>query len=214
MSVIVAKSGVGGGAGGGSPALLLYDENPTAPSPPSAAGDDSIALGSGAQTTPSAPKSLAIGDQSVARHPGAVVQASGRFGSAGDIQHGKYLLRTVTVTDLPTELFFDGTGGTQRLVVPDDSTWTFTITVTAHRTDVSDGHAGYKLEGVIYRVAGAATLAFQGAPVKTVLGESNPAWDINIDADTSSGSLRLRATGESGKIIRWGALVETLEVTN
>lgn len=201
------------GTGGGSGSQLIGD-NADTPTIPVAQGVNSLALGSGATTASAANNSFALGDQSLARLPGSLTFASGRFGSQGDAQTGRYLLRTVSVNGSPTEAFIDGTGGSQRLVLPDDSTWTFKITVTGHRQDASDGHAGYTLEGVIYRGAGAATTSFQGAPIKSVIGESNPSWDINTFADTTNGSLTIKVTGQPSKIIRWLALVETLEVTN
>ena len=194
--------------------LSLYDENASGSTAPVAAGTNSITLGSGAETSSAAPGSLAIGLQSLARTQGAVVQASGRFASNGDAQVGRYMVRTVTINATPAELFVDGTAGSVRVVLPDDSTWSFRIQVTAHRTDVNNGHAGYIAQGVIYRGAGAATTSLQGTINKTVLAESNPAWDINITADTINGSLRIRGTGEAGKTIRWLAIIETVEITN
>lgn len=192
----------------------LYRENPVAPVTPVAAGSNSIALGSAATTTVNATNSLAIGEQSLARIPGGVVQASGRFALLGDAQSGRYLVRTNTINNVPTELFINGTAGNQRLILQDNSTWTFKITVTAHRTDVGDGHAGYTATGVIFRNSGSSTTSIQGSVQKTVLAESNPSWDINISADTASGALRITALGEAGKTIRWVALVETVEITN
>ena len=194
--------------------LSLYDENASGFVAPVAAGTNSIALGSGAETSASAPGSLGIGLQSLARTQGGVVQASGRFASTGDAQAGRYMVRTVTINATPTELFVDGTAGSVRVVLADDSTWSFRIQITAHRTDVSDGHAGYVAQGVIYRGAGAATTSLQGNINKTVLAESNPQWDINITADAVNGSLKVTGTGQAGKTIRWVALIETVEVTN
>jgi len=194
--------------------LKLYSENASSYTVPVAAATDSIALGSGAETVTGATNSLAIGMQSLARIRGAVVQASGRFSNNGDAQAGRYLLRTGTVNSVPTELFINGTAGGTRLVIPDDSTWTFRITITGHRTDTGNGHAGYTAAGVIYRNSGVATTALQGSVQKSVLAESNAAWDINITADTTNGSLKVMATGEAGKTIRWVALVETVEITN
>lgn len=192
--------------------LILYSENPVSPVLPSALGINSVALGSAA--TANAPYSLAIGDQSLTRIQGSVVFASGRFSNTGDAQVGYYLLRATTTTAIPVEMFVDGGAGTVRLILPDDSTWTFRATVTAHRTDADDGHAGYELRGVIYRKSGASTTSLQGGVIKTVIAESNPSWDINISADTVHGALKLTATGQMGKIIRWVAFVETVEVTN
>lgn len=214
MSVIVAQSVSGSGGGSSGSPTLLYDENPVGVTPPAAQGANSVAIGSGALTSLNAPNSTAVGDQSLARHRGAVVQASGRFGSSGDIQHGKYLLRTVTVDGTPTEAFIDGTGGTLNLILPDDATWTFSITVTAHRTDAGDGHAGFEAKGVVYRASGPSTVAIQGVVTKTTLASSNSNWNINIQTDTTTGSLCVVVKGEAGKIIRWGVLIETLEITN
>lgn len=158
--------------------------------------------------------SLAVGDQSLVRIPGTMVVAHGRFGNTGDAQRGTYILRTHTVSAMWTEAFLDGTAGSQRLVLPDDSTWTFEVMITGHRTDADDGHAGYKALGVIYRQAGAATTTLQGNPSKQVISESNPQWDINIEADSLNGSLKISVKGEVGKIIRWVAAVTTVEVTN
>lgn len=52
----------------------------------------------------------------------------------------------------------------------------------------------------------------QRLPAMRQTGEVIPS--INIDADATYGALRITAQGETAKIIRWGALVETLEITN
>jgi hypothetical protein len=194
--------------------LNLYDENSSGFTAPVAAGTNSVALGSGAETSSTAPNSLAIGLQSLARNQSGVVQAGGRFASNGDAQVGRYTLRTVTINNTPTEMFIDGTAGSVRLTLPDDATWSFRIMITGHRTDLGNGHAGYTASGVIYRGAGAASTAIQGSVNKVVLAESNPSWDINISADSTNGSLRILVTGENAKTIRWVALVETVEITN
>lgn len=192
----------------------LYEEFAVSPTPSTPQGSNSITLGQGAVTEVTANDSIAMGNQALARHPGAIVHANGRFGSSGDAQVGDYILRTITGTAVPTMLFLDGPSGEQKLILPDNSTWTFTITITAHRTDANDGHAGYEVKGVIYRDSGAATVNFQGITTTTVIAESNPEWDINIFADTDDGSLALMVTGQTGKIIRWLARVQTVELTN
>jgi hypothetical protein len=192
----------------------LYSEKVNGFVAPVATALDSVAIGSGAETQTGATGSLAIGLQSLARIQGGVVQASGRFASNGDAQAGRYMLRTTTIDGTSTEMFINGTNGGQRLMLTDDATWTFKVTVTAHRTDLNNGRAGYTAAGVIYRNAGAATTRIQGSVQKTVLAESNPTWDINITADAINGSLTVKVTGEAGKQIRWVALVETVEITN
>lgn len=192
----------------------LYSEKVNGFTAPVAQALDSVAIGSGAETASTANNSLAVGMQSLARIPYGTVQAGGRFSNNGDAQVGRYTVRGTTISNAPQELLVDGTGGSIRLTLPDNATWTFKITVTGHRTDLGDGHAGYTAAGVIYRGSGVSTTGIQGSIQKTVLAESNPSWDINISADAINGSLKISVTGENGKIIRWVALVETVEVTN
>lgn len=190
----------------------LYAENPQSGLiAPASTGNNAVAIGHGAIA--GADKSLAIGEQSVTRIQGGVVQASGRFGSSGDAQTGRYIVRANTVSTFPSEGFVDGQGGSIRLVLADNSTWTFRIMVTAQRTDANDGRAGFQLKGVIYRVNGAATTSLQGA-VSTERFSSSDAWNVTASADTVNGSLKIQFVGENSKVIRWVALVETVEVTD
>lgn len=200
--------------GGGAVSLSLYAEYSVTPVAPAALGTNSVAIGSGAQTDAAAHGSIAFGDQSLTRLPGSMVQASGRFASTGDAQAGRYVLRTHTINGLPTEMFIDGTGGSERLALPDDSTWTYKVTVVGHRTDGQDGHAGYTVEGVVYRMSGANTTALLGSPIKNIIAESDVPWDVNISTDGTAGALKITVTGQAGKVIRWVALVETVEITN
>lgn len=204
-----AGTGTGGGA-----ALELYTEYAVTPTPPNASGTNSVALGSGAHTSVDAANSTAIGDQSLARLFGSMAIANGRFGSTGDAQTCKYLLRSHTVNNAPTELYLDGTGGSSRLILPDDTTWMFTVKIVGHRTDASDGHAGYTFEGIAYRMAGAATVSMLGSTIKQVIAESNAPWDANIVADPTTGAIRVFVVGQANKTIRWLAVVDTVEITN
>jgi len=211
------KATGGGAAGPAGPAgtsFVLIDELTSTPSLPSTLGQNSVSIGENAQTSVTAPNSLAIGKQSLTRHSGAIVCANGQFSSAGDAQTGKYLLRTITTNNTETELFLDGAGGTGRLSLPNNSTWIFTASVIGHRTDATNGRAGYKLDGVIYRTTAANTTTIIGSVTKTAIAESDVAWDTNITADTTNGSLKITATGETGKTIRWVAVIDTVEITN
>jgi hypothetical protein len=190
---------------------VLYAEATDSPIPPSVIGVNAVAIGSGAVA--GVDGSLALGDQAVTRIPGSMVQANGRFASSGDAQTGRYVLRANTVSTFPSEGFMNGQGGSVRLVLPDNATWTFRIMVTAQRTDQNDGRAGFQLKGVIYRVNGAATTSLQGGVTTEQFSSSDP-WSVIVDADTTNGSLRVQFVGENGKVIRWVAFVETVEVTD
>src|SRR5271167_430983 len=196
-----------------SSSLKLYTENPQVGYiSPSALGNNAVGIGYAANA--GADKSLAIGEQSQSRIVGGVVQASGRFASTGDAQTGRYMVRTVTTNGSQTEAFVDGVGGSVRLVLLDNSTWNFRVTVTAQRADVANGWAGYELKGVIYRVIGASSVALQGIISSEQIGATNQAWKVTATPDTVNGSLKITVKGETGKQIRWLALVETVEVTD
>src|SRR5271167_4145396 len=198
---------------GGGTSLKLYTENPVVGYiSPSALGNNAVGIGYAANA--GAVNSLAIGEQSQSRIQGGVVQASGRFASTGDAQTGRYLVRTVTTNGSVTEAFVDGVGGSVRLVLLDNSTWNFRVTVTAQRADVANGWAGYELKGVIYRVIGASSVALQGIISSEQIGATNQAWKVTATPDTVNGSLKITVKGETGKQIRWLALVETVEVTD
>lgn len=200
------------GGGGPGPNLVLYSENPVLATAAISSGENAVAIGYGSDA--SAARSLAVGEQSLTRIPGSVMVASGRFGTQGDAQIGKYLVRGTTPSNAPTELLVDGTGGSTRLVVPDDSTWTFRATITGHETTGNGGHAGFEIVGVIYRGAGAASTTMQGAPNVSIVGRKDSAWKAAATADTVNGALKITVTGQNGKIIRWLAHVETVEVSN
>jgi len=73
----------------------------------------------------------------------------------------------------------------------------------------NDGEsAGYHLRGVVENVGG--TVSLIGTPLKTVLGEDDPNWDVQ--ALTGFGALVIQVRG-NGETIRWVATVRTAEVS-
>jgi len=178
--------------------LQLYAENASSPVSPSATGTNAIALGSGSAQT----------------NQGGLAHASGYFTGSGDAQEGFYVLRAITTNNTQTELFLDGAGGSQRLVFANNSVATFDILIAARRTDATGGGAGYRFVGVIKKDGTAGSNTIVGAVSKTVVGETNNAWDATVTADTTNGNLRIAVTGENSKTIRWVATVRTAEVTN
>lgn len=162
--------------------------------------------------TATAPDSQAFGDGANATVPGGKVYANGSFGTPGSAQHGVYILRNVTTSEVATELFLDGAA--QKLIFPINSVVAFEILVTSRRTDVVGGAAGYKFIGVINKDADPASTAFIGTPSKTIIGEVDTAWDASVSVDIVNGALSVTVVGEASKTIRWVATVTTTEVTN
>ena len=191
--------------------IQLYKENPSSPTALVTTGANATGIGSGASAT--AIGSHANGDGTDARIWGQKAFANGKFATAGDAQHGIYVLRAITTTGAATPLFIDGAGATQRLVTPVNSVWTFSILVTARNTTTAGG-AGYKIEGVVRKDATNATIVFVGTPSVTTLGENTAAWTVAVAANTTDGDLRISVTGTAGQTMRWVAVVNTAEVTN
>jgi Head domain of trimeric autotransporter adhesin len=193
-------------------AIQLYRENPSTPTTPLVAGTNAVAVGSGSSA--SGTRTLALGAGALASQLGAQAFGNLAFATQGDAQQGTYILKNITTNATPTALFLDGTAATVRLVVPVNSVWTFFVQVTGRRTDATGGSASYKFEGNIRKDATNGTTTFTGTPAKTILGETNAAWDANVTANTTDGDLRITVTGEAAKTIRWVATVMTTEVTN
>ncbi len=151
------------------------------------------------------------GHQAHATRSGELAYANGAFAVVGDAQFSQFVLRIATLDAAITELFLDGI--IHRLVLPDNTTLVFDIYIAARRTDVDDESAGYLVQGVIDRNTGVATTALVGAITKTVIAEDTVAWDVDVNADTTNGSLRIQVTGEVGKTIYWVASVKITQVT-
>jgi len=127
---------------------------------------------------------------------------------------GDYVLTATTTNNTITEMFIKGTGGSNRLTIPSDTTWKFDVQVSARRTDADNESAGYHYGGVIDRNTTVGSTALVGT-VQTIMPpqEDNVAWAVTITADTTNGALKVEVTGENAKTISWIAYVKIVEVT-
>lgn len=192
--------------------IVLFKENPSSPTAPTAAGTNAVSIGSGA--TAPANLSFAVGDGTATRIAGSQCFANGKFATAGDAQNVNMMFRAITTNSTPADLFVDGAGASVRGVLVDNSQWLFRIDVTGRRTDATGGSAGYTFTGVIKRDSGVATTGIVGSVSKTVVAETNAAWDCSITADTTNGAIKITVTGENAKTIRWVASAYITEVLN
>ena len=154
----------------------------------------------------------ATGIRSKASLRGQRSHASGYFSAKGDAQISDLVLRGQTTSASVTLLGLSGTAG-EKLVLPTDTTWAFSVMVVARRTDVDGESAAYKFEGCIKKDAGSASTSIVGSVTKTVLAESTAAWDANVSANTTNGDLQIDVTGEAAKTICWVARVQLTEVS-
>ena len=174
--------------------LKLYVENPSSPSASTATGANAIALGSGA----------------VANMAGGVVQSAGIFGAAGDAQHATYVLRNSTANATQTELFLDGTSA--EYVVSASNVVAFEVMVAAINTASTGAGAGFKIQGVVYRGATLASVAFIGVPSQTILGRTPNGLNATVAVNTTTGALQVLVTGIAASNYHWVATLETTEV--
>ena len=72
----------------------------------------------------------------------------------------------------------------------------------------------WDISGTIKRGANGAATAIVGAATVTVKDEDAGAstWTLAVDANTTTGSLRIQGTGAAGTTVRWVAEVTTVEV--
>ena len=189
--------------------LQLYAENPSSPTAPSATGTNAVAIGSG--SVASSTNAVAIGAGTSANSANILAYANGNFATAGDAQTIIVMSRNTTSNNTSTELFVDGSS--QRLVLSNNSAWTFTIRVVGRRTDATGGNAMYTFVGGITRDATAATTTLQNSS-RTIVNESSGALDCTVAADTTNGSLNITVKGLNSQTWRWVATTEITQVTN
>lgn len=151
---------------------------------------------------------------------GAHIQGRGLASSGytvGAAQAGSYVLYGQTTTATPATITTVGLGATTagaRITLDSYVTYLFDILVVARRDGTAAGEsASYRLVGTIGRDNLLATTAILGTVTKTVIYETNAAWDVDVTANTTAGCIDVTVTGEAAKTINWVANVRTVEVT-
>jgi len=147
------------------------------------------------------------GVQARTKNYGQFAYASGQFDAAGDAQTSVYVCRGTTINASLNELFLDG--ASQRMLVPENSTWGFDILVSGRAANGDS--AAFQIRGSIKNNSGATTII--GSPVFLQLGTDNATWNASVDADDENDALIVRVNGAVGTRIRWVASVRTVEVT-
>jgi hypothetical protein len=146
----------------------------------------------------------------VADRRGMIANSSGTFGSNGDSQAVSFVLRTLTTTNSPTNVFLDGTGGSNRLTIPPGKILACTVNVSGIRSDGSQG-AHYIRKVMIKNLSGTTSLVGAVSTVGTDV-EDVAGWDVTITADNTNDALDIKVTGATSSTIRWVAVVQGLEI--
>ena len=139
------------------------------------------------------------------------------MGSNGGQQAGLtvYQRQTTNATATTISTNSGNSGDTLRLVtLPNNSAYGFTITLIAAVTGGGNSSM-WKYEGLIKRGANAGSTAIVGTVVKNRIAYDSgaSAWDADVTADTTNGSIKITVTGQASTTIRWMARIETTELT-
>ena len=126
----------------------------------------------------------------------------------GEAQYTNIIARLETADDTPYELLV---GEEDVITLMDNKMNAFRVMVVASDENISEG-AAYEFKGLIKKGATAASTAIIGSVSKTVIAESDAAWDADITADTTNGALSITITGDDTNLTRWVAFVEMVEV--
>jgi len=170
-------------------------------------------VGGGFDNAATAPYSTVPGGHSaLASHRGEMAYASARFTAAGDAQTSVYVLMGSVRTDLTSGELFLGYGPSlelSRLTISNTRTLAFDILIVARST--TGESSAWRYQGVIENNGGVT--AFIGTPTKTVIGEDDIIWDVDLIADDTNDALVIRGfTNQSSDNVRFVATVRTVEV--
>jgi hypothetical protein len=178
----------------------------------------------GSSCVASGTNSHAQGAYAVASRRGQHAQGMVYFSAAGDAQANTFMTGALTTDATPLPLYFYSTdtsatltgANTNVLTIPVNRAHQFRIGVVARRSDVSGDAAGWTFTGLIARGSSGNSAAFVGTTQVQTWGTSSAAaWDVTVSIDTTDATnnyLKIVATGEAAKTIRWVARIETVEV--
>lgn len=160
--------------------------------------------------TATADYTTVAGKQANAALPFAHVLGGEQIAAVGDNQTSTLVAHRQTTTATATDIRLGA--ATSRLTIPSNTTWSFSVLVSARQVGATAASAGWKLEGVLRNDA--ATVALVGTVTKTVLGKDTNAtsWDVTAVADTTNKALSISATGAAATI-NWVARVELAEIS-
>jgi len=153
------------------------------------------------------------GASAFATHYGEMAYAAGGFtpSSHGDAQTSTYVMRIerTCTAGIWYDLYLNGNDTpSEFLTIAPGRTVAFDALVVG-RTQAGES-AGYYIRGVVENVGG--TVSFIGAPVVTILGEDDSAWNVQAVASDTYDALFIQVMG-NGETIRWVATVRTVEVS-
>lgn len=148
------------------------------------------------------------------RH-GELSHAAGCFAFNGDAQHSILVVRRST-TDATANvvLTLNGAspGSTNRLTLPAQTSWAFSIKLSAYNS-TDNGGGWWIVRGGIRRNNSSGTALIGSLITENGTDSSLSSASISVVADDTNEALEIRVTGISGKTIRWVAVVDLSQVS-
>ena len=160
--------------------------------------NESVSLGSIAEA--SATNAIAIGRYSAASLYGqmAIANRDGRDQQAIILQFAR-----TTTNATQSELFIDN--GSARAVLPSGRTWFGHLYITGTKSDYSEIISACRLVGIYRDTSNNTALIGSVQTIMTDQLVGTPTWLIDVDADNTNESLRIRVTGAASTTIYWRA---------
>jgi hypothetical protein len=179
------------------------------------AGQFSLTVGSGVETTSTAHYSQAFGLLTRAQRMNEQVGGSHFFTYGGDAQRVTLSLANKTTNATPTQLYLDGPTGTTLFKVSanplnNGKIFVFNILVLGTKSD-GTAIAMYQRRVVVKNVGGTISLAGTVETIGTDY-EDNASTDVAITADDANDSLKIEVTGVASETWRWIARADGVEV--
>jgi hypothetical protein len=94
----------------------------------------------------------------------------------------------------------DGSTYTGRATLPNNSTATFKLIVTARNFDTDGQNDAWEFTGLIHRDANAASTTIDALQQNHI---GTTGWTASVAADTTNGGIGVTVTGPSGSTVHW-----------
>jgi hypothetical protein len=120
-------------------------------------------------------------------------------------------LRNTTTDATQTELFLDG--ASTRIAMPDNASRVFT-TVFLARMEEGPDSAAFKIEGMIICNNGVIPPPDYHKTIlaMTAGAQTDPPWDVSVEADNENKALKLLVTGRDYTVINWVARTTSMDI--
>lgn len=139
--------------------------------------------------------------------------AAGKFSNAGDAQHTILIARKLTTDNTANVILLldNGISSSYKLELPNKTTWTFEVKLSAYN-DTDSAGAGWIFRGAI-RSDGSGDTSILGSIIEENWKDTAmSSTSANVVANDSTNSLDIRVTGLTGKNIRWVAVIDISQV--